>query len=147
MRARTFLAFDLGERKIGVAVGQSATHTSQGIATVAVRRGEPDWQAIERLMAQWRPDELVVGLPLHMDRSESPMSASARAFARALGRRFGLDVRLWDERLTSDAADKVLLAGASDGRRGSKKRTQRRDQIAAELILQSFMDETRARTS
>ena len=67
MRARTFLAFDLGERKIGVAVGQSATRTTQGIATVAVRRGEADWQAIGRLMAQWRPDQLVVGLPLHMD--------------------------------------------------------------------------------
>ncbi len=145
MTGRTYLCFDFGQRRIGVAAGQNATLTAQGIATVAVHDGEPDWRAIGALIERWLPDALVVGLPLGMDDRENPMSAAARRFARELRRRFALDVELWDERLSSDAAHELLRAAAPRPGRVTPKRRQRRDQIAAELILRSYMDEMSAR--
>ena len=80
------------------------TGTCQALAVVNARDGVPDWQALERLVEEWRPGLLVVGNPLNMDDSESEMSLKARAFAERMGRRFGVPTELVDERLTSFAA-------------------------------------------
>jgi len=104
MAAELVLAFDYGLRHIGVAVGQTVTGTATPLTTVAARDGRPDWAAIEKLVGEWRPAAMIVGLPLNMDDSESPMSERARRFARQLGQRTRLPVRLVDERLTSHAA-------------------------------------------
>jgi putative Holliday junction resolvase len=98
------LAFDFGLRHIGVAVGQHITRSASPLTTVRARDGSPDWAAIDALIREWHPAQLLVGLPLNMDASESDMSRLARRFAERLGARARLPVALVDERLTSVAA-------------------------------------------
>lgn len=98
------LAFDFGLRHIGVAVGQQITATASPLTTLRARDGQPEWPALKQLIAEWAPRRLLVGLPLNMDDTDSPMAERARAFAEALARRTGVPVSLVDERLTSRAA-------------------------------------------
>jgi putative Holliday junction resolvase len=129
--ARTVLAFDFGLRTIGVAVGNDLLGTATALRPVAARDGVPDWKQIERLIAEWQPGLLVVGLPLNMDGTESEMSRRAARFARRLSGRFNIRCELMDERLSSfEARDQ--LAASERGRRESV------DSLAARLILQSW---------
>lgn len=141
--SRTLLGFDYGSRKIGVAVGQELTGSSTPLTTLHHANGGPDWDAIARLIAEWRPDALVVGIPLNMDGSEQPMTASAHRFARRLEGRYGLPVFESDERLSSRAASDLLHQGESrrEGGDGGGRRARRRlgvDEVAAHVILQTF---------
>ncbi len=95
------LAFDFGLKTIGVATGQSITATASPLASISARNGKPDWPEVAELISQWQINQLIVGLPLNMDDSESAMSAAARRFGVELRRRFGMDVQMVDERLTS----------------------------------------------
>ncbi|HET6725102.1 MAG TPA: Holliday junction resolvase RuvX [Gammaproteobacteria bacterium] len=133
------LGFDFGLRRIGIAVGQSLTATAGGLGVVAARDGEPDWEAIERLAAEWHPQALVVGLPYNADGSEQPLTARARDFARALGERLDLPVSLVDERLSSHAAETELKDERQAGRRRLRKGDI--DSRAARLILESWLRE------
>jgi len=117
--AGCLLAFDFGLRFIGVAVGQTVTRTASPLDTISARDGKPDWKAIDKVVDDWRPRWLLVGLPLNMDDTESEMSGRARQFAGQLAERSGLPVMLVDERLTSyaardrsDAADSHAMAAA-----------------------------------
>jgi putative Holliday junction resolvase len=138
-RALTLLAFDFGLRRIGVAVGNSLLGTTQPLPTLRAREGAPDWQALEALVGEWRPDLLVVGEPLNMDGSPSELSARAGKFARRLHGRLGLPVEMADERLSSVEAKQRARA---EGHRGDFGR-QPVDSLAAELILQSRLAERR----
>ena len=91
-------------RHIGAAVGQQLIGSSNPAGVIRARDGTPDWSAIEKLLKEWQPDLLLVGLPLNMDGTESPMSARSQKFARQLEGRFKIAVELIDERLTSFAA-------------------------------------------
>jgi putative Holliday junction resolvase len=104
----TALGFDYGTRKIGAAYGQSLTGTAQPLELLPAKEGIPNWQQIERLIEEWQPTLLVVGLPLNMDGSESALSTRARKFANRLHGRFGLNIELVDERLTTRAAREEL---------------------------------------
>jgi putative Holliday junction resolvase len=97
------LAFDFGLKHLGVAVGQTVTRTASPLTTLRARQGIPDWQELTRLVDEWSPQLLVVGLPLNMDGTESEMAGRARAFAAKLGSRSNLPVVMVDERLTSYA--------------------------------------------
>ena len=130
------MAFDFGTRQIGVAVGQTVTGTASALDTIKARDGIPDWQRIDALIDQWRPDLLLVGLPLNMDGSDSPMSQRARKFSRRLHGRYGLPAALMDERLSTFAAKGELLARGEAVEPGSGGRV---DAIAAQLILESWM--------
>lgn len=134
----TILAFDFGTRRIGVAIGNSLTRTARPLTTIASDASAARFEAIAALIDEWQPDMLIVGRPLHADGSEHEMTARAERFARQLSGRFGLNVSCVDERYTSVAAD-AELAGA--GVRG-KDRKAHRDAVAAQLILQSWFDET-----
>ena len=90
------LGFDYGVRKIGVAVGQTVTRTATPLQTLPTRDHRPDWAAITRLIAEWQPEALVVGLPFEMDDTEAPVAARARRFARQLEGRYRLPVHLAD---------------------------------------------------
>jgi len=129
MAAELILAFDYGLRHIGVAVGQTVTGTATPLTTVTARDGRPDWTAIDKLVSEWRPAAVIVGLPLNMDDSESPMSERVRRFARQLGQRMRVPVRLVDERLTSYAA------------RGAE--TSQSHAHAAALIAETWLNERR----
>jgi putative Holliday junction resolvase len=134
----TILAFDFGTRKIGVAIGNSLTRIARPLTTIEGEASAARFEAIASLIDEWQPDMLVVGRPLHADGSEHEMTARAERFARQLSSRFGLKVNYVDERFTSVAAD-AELAGA---RVHGKDRKSARDAIAAQLILQSWFDET-----
>ncbi len=138
MAARTLLGFDYGKRRIGVAVGQEITHTAQGLTTLESRDGEPDWPAIDKLIQQWQPQLLVVGMPHNMDERPHELQPVVQSFADKLKHRYQLPVAWIDERLSSLEAEQRLA--------NSKRTKQRKqdkaeiDKLAAELILQSWLN-------
>lgn len=98
---QTLLGFDFGTHRIGVAVGQTITGTATPLKVLAAKDGIPDWKEVEALIAEWKPDAFVVGVPLNMDGTESPMSVRARKFGQRLHGRFGKPCHETDERLSS----------------------------------------------
>jgi len=134
----TILAFDFGTRKIGVAIGNALTRTARPLTTIRNEASAARFAAIASLIDEWRPDMLIVGRPLHADGSKHEMTARAERFARKLSGRFGLTVNCVDERFTTVAADSELAANGVHGR----DRSAARDAVAAQLILQSWFDET-----
>lgn len=121
---RSFLAFDFGLRRVGVASGNSVTRQATPMKTVSAE-GEPRFAEIARLIAQWQPDALVVGVPFHPDGAEHDNTRRARRFARQLHGRFGLPVHEVDERYTTTEA---AAAGARD-----------LDAASAAIILEQFL--------
>ena len=140
---RTFLGFDYGERRIGVAVGQSVTGTATPLSTVSVRDGEPDWVSIEGLVAVWEPDGLVVGEPLHMDGRPQAMTRHARRFRHALRNRFRLPVHAADELLTTVQARTELAEQGAFRGSGARRRHGIDHPVAARIILESWLGERR----
>ena len=135
-RPRTVLAFDFGLRQIGVAVGNCLLNTTQPLAIISAREGIPDWSAVERVVAEWQPDLLLVGDPLNMDGSASELSTRARKFARRLHGRLGIPFEMADERLSSFEAKQL---SRERGHRGDFKR-QPVDSEAAELVLRAWLE-------
>jgi len=133
----TILAFDFGTRRIGVAVGEHATRIAHPLATIESEKNAERFAAIAALVDEWRPALLLVGLPTHADSSEHELTARARRFARQLEGKFGVAVALADERYSTRAAVEALSAA------GVKTLKQRplRDRVAAQLILQAYLDE------
>jgi putative Holliday junction resolvase len=131
------LSFDFGLRRIGVAVGQTATDTASSLETVSHRR-EPDWVAIDRLVKEWKPSTLLVGLPLGPEGEETEMSKAARRFGAALKKRFSLELAFANERLSSRAARErfvELRASGSVRRKG----VSQLDAMAAQIILENWL--------
>ncbi|QEY17429.1 Holliday junction resolvase RuvX [Cellvibrio sp. KY-GH-1] len=133
---KTLLAFDYGTKNIGVASGQMITRSANFLTPLKAKDGIPDWSQIEKLLAEWKPDLVLVGLPLNMDDSESELSARARKFANRIHGRFGVKVELVDERLTSfEAKGEVISRGGSRDYKNNPV-----DSIAARLILESWLE-------
>jgi putative Holliday junction resolvase len=135
----TFLGFDFGSRHLGIAVGSSATGTARPLGSAPVRAGIPDWAVLDRLVKEWQPAALIVGLPLNMDDSENEMTRAARRFGQRLHARYNLPVQWVDERLTSVDAKNALV----EARVPWKQRRAQVDKLAAQNILQAYLDETR----
>jgi putative Holliday junction resolvase len=134
--AETLIAFDYGEKHIGVAVGQTLTSTANALETIRVTRANPDWNAISRIVETWNPDALVVGLPLNMDGSEQTVTRRARRFGNQLLGRYRLPVHLVDERLTTrEARDRL----AGEGRAGCDDHP-----VAAQIILESWLNDQKS---
>lgn len=135
---KTLLAFDYGTKNIGVASGQMITCSANSLAPLKAKDGIPDWNQIEKLLAEWKPDLVLVGLPLNMDETESEFSVRARKFANRIHGRFGVKVEMVDERLTSFEAKSEVM-----GRGGSRDyKNNPVDSIAARLILESWFENT-----
>lgn len=132
------LAFDFGEKRIGVAVGEWETRTAHPLETIAGEANAPRFARIGELIGEWRPVELVVGLPLGLDGEEHELTRRCRRFANQLNGRFGLPVRLVDERLTSVEAERRLRE-AGLGVRDNKAAV---DSLAAQEILQDYFSST-----
>jgi putative Holliday junction resolvase len=133
-----YLAFDFGFKRIGAAVGDEFTGSARPVPTLQ----NGDWPAIERLVSQWRPTALIVGLPLNDDGSEQPITAAARRFAESLRHRTRLEVHLVDERYSSRAADDILRGARADGQMNRRVRKGDRDGQAARVILEQWMAQT-----
>lgn len=131
----SYLGFDFGMKRIGVAVGQTISKTAMPLTTLAAKEGEPNWQDIHLLVREWHPKAFIVGLPVKMDDTEQFTTQAARNFADSLSRSFSLPVHLIDERLTSKEARQRLFE------RGGAKALQsgKVDQIAAVLILEQWL--------
>lgn len=132
---RTLLAFDFGELRIGVAVGNTLTGAARPLDTIASVPVRDRFATIGRLIAQWEPDALVVGRPLQVDSEPIRMTALAERFARQLSGRFGLPVHAVDERFSSAQAE-------DEGARGAAIDAQ-----AAAIILRQYMDEDALRAA
>ncbi|MBL3556068.1 MULTISPECIES: Holliday junction resolvase RuvX [Marinobacter] len=140
---RRVMAFDFGTRRIGVASGQELLGTGKPLTMLPARDGVPDWDQIGRLLKEWKPDRVLVGLPLNMDDTENDMCARARKFGKRLHGRFHVEVEMVDERLTSfEAKGDVLAAGGSRdfGRDGV-------DDRAAVLILETWFHQQESRSA
>lgn len=145
-RPRTLLAFDVGGRRIGVATGQTLTRDANALTTVTSSADSPDWTAIGKLVEEWRPDLVIVGLPLRADGSDSDSTRMARDFARIFQERFAIPVIFHDERLSSAEARDRLRTQRREGQLSRKTRKGDIDRLAAAIILQSWFDEqTKAR--
>lgn len=133
----TIVAFDFGLRRIGVAVGQDVTGSASPLGVVQNDAGVPDHAAIARLIEEWRPSRLVVGMPTHADGSESELQASVRAFIADL-RVYSLPVDTVDERYTSIEAHTALQSARASGRRGRISK-EMIDSAAAVFIAERYL--------
>jgi putative Holliday junction resolvase len=138
MADEVVLAFDYGERRIGVAVGQTASGTASPVGTLPAH-GQPDWTAVDRCLRDWAPDRVLVGLPYNMNGTETALTAACRAFAAELSSRSSLPVELVDERLTSSAATSELREARRSGARARRVRREDIDANAARLILETWL--------
>lgn len=137
MTTTSLLAFDYGTKNIGVACGQSITRSANALTPLKARDGVPDWNQIEQLLTEWKPDLVLVGLPLNMDGSESELSTRARKFANRIHGRFGVKVDTVDERLSSfEAKGEVIRLGGSRDYKNNPV-----DSIAARIILEGWFEQ------
>ena len=134
---RSVMAFDFGLRRIGVATGQELLGTGQPLAMIPADNGTPDWSQLEKLLVEWRPDLVLVGLPLNMDDTENDMCGRARKFGKRLHGRFHVPVEMVDERLTSYEAKGMVIEDSGHQNFGDYSV----DGLAACLILESWMSE------
>lgn len=131
------LGFDVGARRVGVACGSRVTGGAQPLEVIGYRSGEIDWTAVERLLREWRPEALVVGLPLTLDGLEQPATALARAFAASAQVRYALPVIFQDESHSSrEAAMRFAVARRAGTRR--KRDANTLDSLAAVIIVERF---------
>ena len=127
---------DVGARRIGLAVSDPLGITAQGLDTIQRQNKRGDFAQLERVIREHQVGEIVMGLPLHMSGAEGIQAEKMQAFAEEIRRRFKLPVHLWDERLTSAQANRLLR----ETEMSIKRRGAVVDQMAAVLILQSWMD-------
>ena len=138
---QTLLTFDFGLGQIGVAYGQTLTASAQGLCIIKASEGVPNWDDVKALIDEWKPNLLLVGLPLNMDGSESDLSHLARKFARRLNGRFNIEVLMVDERLTSrDIKSSLREDNLNAGKKRKMQDLSKIDHLAAALILQSWLD-------
>ncbi len=147
----TFLGFDYSQNKIGIAVGQLLTGTSSSLTTIISHNKKINWESIEQLLDQWRPVALIIGLPLTMEGEEQETTEAVRIFGNQLKERYNIPIHFMDERLTSREASHLLgYEGITSPRRHNKpgKKVKKKkqqghdiDQLAAQLILQSWLNE------
>ena len=140
IKHQTIMAFDYGLRQIGVAHGQTLTANAEGIGILQASDGVPNWDDVKAMLNEWKPNLILVGLPLNMDGSDSELSRLARKFARRLQGRFNVDALMVDERLTSQDA-KSSLRDPSSNKKSNKIDLTKIDHLAAALILQSWLDQ------
>lgn len=128
------LGFDFGLKRIGVAVAQTVTKTARPLCMVPANAGEPRWDELDKIIKTWRPDKLIVGIPLNMDGTEQPITKNAKKFADALRERYKIPVYGIDERLTTKEAREQTFAT------GGYKALQKKqiDSVAAQLILETW---------
>lgn len=131
------LGLDYGLRRIGIAAGDTGRRLAFAVTTHVEGRDGSVLELLRRLVAERGVQRIVVGLPLTADGREGDLAGRARGFAALLGRELGLEVVLWDERYSSAEADRWLPTGRQGGK-------EARDALAAEIILQSYLDSTAA---
>ena len=134
----TLLGFDVGARRIGVAVSSGFGLGARALAVVDVHDDQIDWKAVEKLHREWRPAGFIVGDPMTLDGGDQPIRERARAFARELHARFALPVAMVDERNSSQEAARRFAAERADGRR-RRRDADLLDAVAAAVIVERWL--------
>ncbi|WP_337054470.1 Holliday junction resolvase RuvX [Pseudoxanthomonas sp. USHLN014] len=134
----TVLGFDVGARRIGVAVASAFGTGARALAVVDVHPGGPDWAAIDKLRGEWRPDGFVVGDPMTLDGGDQPIRKRAHAFARELRQRYQMPVVLVDERSSSVEAAQRFAVDRAQGRK-RKRDAAALDAVAAAVIVERWL--------
>jgi len=130
------LAIDFGKVRIGLAVSDALSLTAQGLPTLMRTNKEADFRHLEVLAAEWAVTRVIVGHPIGAAGEETEMSRRVVRFAEELQARLALPFELWDERMTSLEADRSLC----ESNMGGKRRREVRDRVAAQILLQSYLD-------
>lgn len=131
-----YLGIDLGEKRIGLALSDEDAIIASPLGTVERTGDRAAVREIARIVAEREVGEIVLGLPLRLDGEEGPAAQVAKAFAERLRTEIGRPVHLWDERMTTVLAERAMIEGGA--RRGERR--EKRDRVAAALLLQSFLD-------
>lgn len=134
----TYLGFDFGTKKIGTAVGQRSTGIASPLQTLRAINQQPNWQAISKLISEWQPAGLVVGISKQADGTDNPVTAIMHKFCRQLQGRYQLPVFQIDETLSTFEAKQLLF---DDLQVSASKLWEVQDQLAAQLILQSWLNQ------
>jgi putative Holliday junction resolvase len=137
MSISSVLGFDYGKKRIGIATGQTITHTATPCVTLEQVDGNPNWTAIADLITQWKPQSFIVGMPYHTDGSENKMTAAARQFAFELENRFKLPVIEINEALSSEEAEEILKQNIKINQQNKHEI----DRMAAAVIVQRWLDQ------
>ncbi|RJS94911.1 Holliday junction resolvase RuvX [Salinisphaera sp. Q1T1-3] len=140
--AELALGFDYGKRRVGIAIGNAIAGTAKPLVTHAHIDGQPDWPRLDTLVAEWRPDIFVVGLPLNVDGATQKMTNRARNFADELWGRYRKRAHLVDERYSTIEARERLAAARASGSRGKRLAKGDSDAMAAQVILESWLQGT-----
>lgn len=143
---KTFLAFDFGTKRTGLAVGNDLLYSTQPLAAIPTRQylqangkvAVDALQAIEAIVRTWKVNHLIFGVPLNADGDETTLSKRIRKIGRSLAQQLDLPVNFVDERYSSGEADRVLRANQPAGKKFKQKQIALRDSVAAELILQTY---------
>ena len=138
-KSLTVLGFDYGTESTGVAIGQTTTNTARPLTALKSQNGVPNWPKIEKLIQNWKPNALIVGIPLNMDGSTQPITQAAKEFAQELQQRFNLPVHEIDERLTTIEARNKLFE--EKGYKGLLKSAI--DAAAATIIVENWLNQSR----
>ena len=137
LTSTTYLGFDFGTKKIGVAVGQTSTVDAHPLQTIRSLNQVPDWKVIEQLITEWQPVGLVVGISRQQDGRDNPVTPRILKFCRQLEGRYALPVYQQDETLSTFEAKQLLF---DDVHLGASKLWDVQDQLAAQLILQTWLN-------
>jgi putative holliday junction resolvase len=132
------LGFDVGARRIGVAIGSGFGLGARALAVIDVRDDQIDWPAVERLYREWRPAGFIVGDPMTLDGGDQPIRERARAFAQTLRTKFALPVAMMDERNSSQEAAQRFAADRADGKR-KRRDAELLDALAAAVIVERWL--------
>ena len=135
----TYLGFDFGLKRIGLASGNSTTLSSMPLTTISNHSGTPEWHRLDEAVNEWEPVAMVVGHPVHMDGKLQTISHHAAGFAKKLARRYDLSVYLADERLSSRLAEEIQRKNRSSGAR-KKTGKDNIDRTAAALLLSQWLE-------
>ncbi len=136
--AGTYLAFDYGSRRIGIAIGEAILGTARPLNTAANLHGQPDWSVIDALVEHWQPAGMVIGIPLLVNGEEQPLTGQARGFGKRLRKRYSLNLFEADERFSSMDAQRELADMRSRGQRTKRIDRADIDATAAALILEAW---------
>lgn len=134
----TVLGFDVGSRRIGVAIGSSFGMNARALAVIDVHAAGPDWTALDRLFKNWHPQGMIVGDPLTLDGEDQPNRKRARAFARQLQQRYKVPVLMIDERSSSVEAARRFAVERSEGRK-RRRDAASLDAVAAAVIIERWL--------
>ncbi len=137
------LGLDIGSKRIGVAVSDALGLTAQGLETLICKDPDSDMEHLARLADEYQVTEIVVGMPYNMDGTEGPQAEKVRAFMELISHRVDVPIGEWDERLSTGAAERVLLE--ADMSRSKRRKVV--DKVAAVIILQGYLDMQRNKRS